>query len=332
VEHYSDFSEEIARIYGYNVIEPTLHSGSPAGGLTKKQKDERLIGQLCRALGYTEICTYSFIGQTDYDKINLPADSPLRKSVVILNPLGEDTSCMRTTSLPSMLGALAKNRGHRNPDARLYEIATVYIDIGEKLPDERPIITIGAYDNCDFFVIKGVCETLLREMRVGNVRFVSERDDPSYHPGRTAAVYSGETRLGLVGQIHPAAAKNYGLQDAYVAQLDFFAIRDCAATGEIVYAQLPRFPAITRDIAVMCDVSVTIAELTDCICRSGGALLRETKLFDIYTGNQVPEGKKSVAFSLAFRCDDRTLTDEDADSEVTGILDALSAGFGAVRR
>jgi phenylalanyl-tRNA synthetase beta chain len=329
IGHYSDLAEEIARFYGYEAIDPTLHSGSPAGAFTPKQKAERQIGQICRAMGYSEICTYSFIGQGDYDKINLPADSHMRKGVVILNPLGEDTSIMRTTSLPSMLGALAKNRSSRNQDARLYEIATVYRDIGEVLPDERPIITLGAYGNVDFFAIKGACETLLREMRVTEVRFTAEHGDPSYHPGRAAAIYSGEIKIGIVGQIHPTVAKDYNLnEDAYAAELDFLLMLDHAA-GESAYTPLPRFPSITRDIAIVCDLTVTVAELIGCIKNSGGKLLREVKLFDIYTGNQVQTGKKSVAFSLTLRSDDQTLTDESADKAVAAILAALAAKHGA---
>jgi len=331
VEHYSDLAEEIARFYGYNVIEPSLHSGSPAGGFTPKQISERVAGSLCRAMGFSEIYTYSFIGKSDYDSIALAEDSALRNSVTILNPLGEETSLMRTTSLPSMLGALARNRGHRNPEARLYELAVVYRDIGEVLPDERPVLTLGAYGSCDFFEIKGACETILREMRVRDVRFVAETDDPSYHPGRTAAVFSGDVRLGVAGQVHPAVAKNYGLPDTFAAGLDFLLMLECTDV-ERKFTQLPRFPAILRDIAVVCDTGVTVAELTDCIRRSGGALLRDVRLFDIYTGGQVADGKKSAAFSLSLRSDEQTLTDEQADEAVAAVLTALKDKHGAFIR
>jgi len=245
--------------------------------------------------------------------------------------MGEDTSEMRTTSLPSMLGALAKNWGHRNPDARLYELAMIYRDIGETLPDERPILTLGAYGKCDFFTIKGVCETLLREFRVENVRFTAERDNPSYHPGRTATIYSGDKPLGVVGQIHPVVAKNYALNEVYAAEIDFLLMLDCAA-GEKTYTPLPRFPAITRDIAIVCDLALPAAELSDCIYRSGGELLREAKLFDVYSGNQVPDGRKSVAFSLTLRSDDQTLTDAQADEVMKRILETLEQELGAVIR
>ena len=331
VESFYDLAEEVARFYGYDVIEPTLHSGSTAGALTVKQVSERQAMSLCRAMGYSEIYTYSFVGQSDYDAISLPADSPLRNGVVILNPLGEDRSIMRTTSLPSMLGALSKNRGHRNQEARLYEMAMIYCDVGETLPDERQILTLGAYGSCDFFEIKGVCETILREMRVKDVRFESEQNNPSYHPGRTAVIYSGEVRLGVVGQIHPLIAKNYGLGETYVSQMDFNTIISCTA-DENKYKQLPRFPAITRDIAVVCDLSVTAGALSECIRKSGGKLLCDVKLFDVYTGNQVDSGKKSMAFSLTLRSDEQTLTDELADEVIKNVLAELEAQLGAVIR
>ncbi|MCL2392408.1 MAG: phenylalanine--tRNA ligase subunit beta [Oscillospiraceae bacterium] len=328
IEHFSDLAEEVARFYGYDVIEPSLHNGTHSGGFTSKQIAERKITGLCRAMGYTEICTYSFVGQTDYDKVALPKDSNLRKGVTILNPLGEDTSIMRTTSLPSMLDALATNWGHRNPEAKLYEMAMIYLDIGEALPDERPILTLGGYGKCDFFEIKGVCETIFREMRVRDVRFTAEKNNPSYHPGRTAAIYSGQTLLGVVGQVHPTVVKNYGISDAFSAQIDFLAMLSCM-DEEISYKQLPRFPAITRDIAVVCDLSVTAADLIECIRGSGGGLLRETTLFDVYTGDQVSEGKKSMAFSLKLRSDEQTLTDDYADEMIKNVLDALKTQFDA---
>ncbi|MCL2367166.1 MAG: phenylalanine--tRNA ligase subunit beta [Oscillospiraceae bacterium] len=331
IEHFSDLAEEIARFYGYDVIEPTLHEGSADGGFTPKQIAERNVTSLCRALSYSEICTYSFVGQSDYDSIELPKDSPLRKGVTILNPLGEDTSIMRTTSLPSMMGALMRNWGHRNQVARLYEMATVYMGIGEKLPEERPILTLGAYGHCDFFEIKGACETILREMRVKEVRFAAEQNDPSYHPGRSAAVFSGETKLGIVGQVHPTVAKHFGVGEAYAAQIDLLKLLDCAAQ-ERVYVPLPRFPAITRDIAVVCGMDVTAADLTNGIFKSGGKLLRDVKLFDVYTGDRVQAGKKSMAFSLTLRSDEQTLTDEHADEALKNILLALETQFGAVIR
>ncbi len=332
IEHYSDLAEEVARFYGYDVIPAEMFGGKTViGGFTQKQQLERQTGAALRALGYSEIYTYSFISPSAYDKIRLDTGSADRNSVVILNPLGEDTSVMRTRSLPSMLETLARNGSYRNADVRLYELAKVYRPTGEALPDERLIVTLGAYGNIDFFALKGAVEALLRELRVVNVTFEADGENPSYHPGRCAVVRSEQTVLGTIGQVHPLAAKNYDLGECYAAELDFNAIMDCRA-AEAKYIPLPRFPAVSRDIAVVCDKSVTVAALTDVIRRGGGALLREVTLFDIYTGSQVPEGKKSVAFSLKLRSDEATLTDADADAATKKILALLNTELGAVIR
>ncbi|SHH85740.1 phenylalanyl-tRNA synthetase beta subunit [Sporobacter termitidis DSM 10068] len=332
VEHYSDLAEEVARFYGYNVIAPAMFGGETvAGGLTEKQALERHVGQVLRGMGFSEIYTYSFISPAAYDKIKLNSDSILRKSTVILNPLGEDTSVMRTTALPSMLETLARNMNYRNQNVRLYEMAKVYRPSGETLPDERLILTLGAYGKTDFFAVKGCVEALLCDLRIPDVRFEADRGNPSYHPGRCAAVYSGKTVIGVIGQIHPAVDKTYDLGETYTAELDFTTLLTCRA-AEGKYAPLPRFPAVERDIALVCDAAVTVGALEDCIKRGGGALLREVELFDIYTGSQVPQGKKSVAFALKLRADDMTLTDEHADEATKKILALLEKETGAVIR
>ena len=332
VEHYSDLAEEVARFYGYNIIEPTMFGGRAVmGGLTEKQTLDRRVGTALRGMGYSEIYTYSFISPSAYNKIGLKEDSLLKKSTVILNPLGEDTSVMRTTSLPSMLDTLARNVNYRNTAVRLYEMAKVYRPTEDTLPEERVIITLGAYGGTDFFDIKGCVEALLCELRVPDVTFEADRENPSYHPGRCAVVRSGETVIGVLGQVHPQIAGNYDIGEAYAAELDFGLILGCRAK-EARYVPLPKFPAVSRDIAVVCDKSVTVAALTDCIRRAGGKLLREVTLFDIYTGAQVPEGQKSVAFSLRLRANDATLTDADADETTTKILELLKTELGAVIR
>lgn len=332
VEHYSDLAEEVARFWGYNVIEPTVFGGEAvAGGFTEKQALERHVGYVLRGLGFSEIYTYSFISPSAYDKINLNLDSIYRNSTVILNPLGEDTSIMRTISLPSMLETLARNVSYRNTNVRLYELAKVYRPVGETLPDERLILTLGAYGNVDFFAMKGCVEALLSDLRVTDVAFEADRENPSYHPGRCAIISVGQTPVGVIGQIHPAVAKNYDIGETYAVELDFLKILDCRSP-EAKYVALPKFPAVSRDIALVCDTVVSVAALTGCIKRGGGALLREVELFDIYTGSQVPEGKKSVAFSLKLRSDDGTLTDADADSATKKILALLEKELGAVIR
>ena len=334
VEHYSDIAEEVARFYGYNKIPCTLMRGETTrGGFNEQQRFDRAIGGAVRALGYDEIITYSFISPTYYDKIRMPKDSSLRNSLKILNPLGEDTSIMRTTILPSMLEIIARNHSYRNKSARLYELGKIYLPREDGLADEPKYLSLGAYgDGVDFFSFKGSIETLLHELRITDVKYVACTDNDSYHPGRCAKVYAGETYLGVFGQIHPLVAANYGMDtEVYTAELSFDAMYE--KRGDIpVYQPLPKFPAVTRDIAVVCDEAVTVGALEESIRRGAKGLLKDVSLFDIYRGPGVAIGKKSVAFNLVLRADDRSLTGEEADEDVQSILAALKADHNAVLR
>ena len=334
VEHYSDIAEEVARFYGYNKIPCTLMRGETTrGGFSEQQRFDRTIGGAVRALGYDEIITYSFISPTYYDKIRMPKDSSLRNSLKILNPLGEDTSIMRTTILPSMLEIIARNHSYRNKSARLYELGKIYLPREDGLADEPKYLSLGAYgDGVDFFSFKGSIETLLHELRITDVKYVACTDNDSYPPGRCAKVYAGETYLGVFGQIHPLVAANYGMDtEVYTAELSFDAMYE--KRGDIpVYQPLPKFPAVTRDIAVVCDEAVTVGALEESIRRGAKGLLKDVSLFDIYRGPGVAGGKKSVAFNLVLRADDRSLTGEEADEDVQSILAALKADHDAVLR
>ena len=334
VEHYSDIAEEVARFYGYNKIPCTLMRGETTrGGFSEQQRFDRAIGGAVRALGYDEIITYSFISPTYYDKIRMPKDSPLRNSLKILNPLGEDTSIMRTTILPSMLEIVARNYSYRNKSARLYELGKIYLPREDGLADEPKYLSLGAYgDGVDFFAFKGGIETLLRELRITDVKFEACTDNASYHPGRCANVYAGEKLLGVFGQIHPLVAANYGVDtEVYTAELSFEAMYEMRG-GIPVYQPLPKFPAVTRDIAVVCDEGVTVGALEESIRCGAKGLLKDVSLFDIYRGPGVAIGKKSVAFNLVLRADDRSLTGEEADEDVQSILAALKADHNAVLR
>ncbi len=334
VEHYSDIAEEVARFYGYNKIPCTLMRGETTrGGFSEQQRFDRAIGGAVRALGYDEIITYSFISPTYYDKIRMPKDSSLRNSLKILNPLGEDTSIMRTTILPSMLEIIARNHSYRNKSARLYELGKIYLPREDGLADEPKYLSLGAYgDGVDFFSFKGSIETLLHELRITDVKYVACTDNDSYHPGRCAKVYAGEAYLGVFGQIHPLVAANYGMDtEVYTAELSFDAMYE--KRGDIpVYQPLPKFPAVTRDIAVVCDEAVTVGALEESIRRGAKGLLKDVSLFDIYRGPGVAIGKKSVAFNLVLRADDRSLPGEEADEDVQSILAALKADHNAVLR
>ena len=335
VRHYSDLAEEVARMYGYNRIPTTLMRGETTlGGRSPAQQARRQIGDLCRGMGFSEIITYSFVSPSCFDKIRMRPDHPLRNAITILNPLGEDTSILRTRVLPSMMEVIARNISYRNASAKLYEFATVYKpQEGSQLANEQVRLSLGAYgDGMDFFSIKGNVEAILKSMRIENVSFLADTNMPSYHPGRCARISAGGMQLGLVGQIHPLIGQNYGIsQPVYGAQLSFSALLEQAGP-EPQYVPLPRFPSVTRDIAVVCDAGIPVAVLEECIARGSQGLLKDITLFDVYTGTPIPTGKKSVAFSLTLRADDKTLTDGEADADIQSILSLLKSELGAVLR
>ena len=334
VEAMADLAEEVARFHGYNNIPTTLMRGQTTrGGYSPEQELERSLGQTCRSLGYDEIITYSFISPTYYDKIRWAPDDPRRASMRICNPLGEDTSIMRTTILPSMLEILTRNYNYRNKSARLYELGRVYFQREDGMADEPKVLSLGAYGGgMDFYTLKGAVDSLLSSIRAEHVTYEAVSDNPSYHPGRCARVLVDGREVGVLGQIHPLTARNYGVDaELYCAELSFPAL--FAAKGaDPQYVPLPKFPAVTRDIAVVCDEAVTVGALEDSIRRGAKGLLKEVTLFDIYRGKGVDEGKKSVAFSLVLRADDRSLTAEEADADVAAILKALETELGAVLR
>ena len=336
VEGIADLAEEVARFYGYNKIPTTLMRGQTTlGGFSEAEKLERQLGAMCRSLGYDEIITYSFISPTCYDKIRWSADDPRRQSFRILNPLGEDTSIMRTTILPSMLEILTRNYNYRNKSARLYEVGRIYLPGGDDgLAVENRVLSMGGYgEDMDFFTLKGAVEAILRDLRIEDVSFAKPcRPNPSYHPGRVADVYAGSRRIGVLGQVHPLVAQNYGVDaEFYCAELSLEALAQ-AKGSDPVYVPLPKFPSVARDIAVVCDEAVTVGALESAIRRGAKGLLKDVALFDIYRGKGIPAGKKSVAFSLVLRSDDRSLTSEEADQDVKSILETLEKELGAVLR
>lgn len=333
VERMPDLAEEIARIYGYDNIPMTLMRGATTiGVLTGEQKAEKVIKDTCYALGYSDIITYSFISPTYYDKIMMPKESPLRKSMEIINPLGEDTGIMRTVSLPSMMETLARNFNSRNEQVRLFELAKVYVPQGGKLPDEKKVLTLGGYGGgFDFFVLKGDVEAVLESLRI-DYRFSKVSDISSYHPGQCAEVYSGDTRIGVLGQVHPMVVDNYDMDTlVFAAELDFNSMFKSVGP-DAEYTPLPKFPATDRDMAVVCDIAIPAGMLVDAVREVCGQLLESAVIFDVYTGGQVPQGKKSVALSLRFRHPDRTLTDEEGDELFNRCLTALGERYGAVLR
>ena len=331
----ADIAEEVARLYGYNEIPTTaFRSETAEGGYTGTMVLENKVGALCRSLGYSEILTYSFVSPAIFDAIRLPADSPLRKTMRIQNPLGEDASIMRTIALPSLLSILSKNYAYHNADVKLYELAKVYLPVeGSLLPQEPKHLLLGTYSkDADFFTLKGEIEAVFKGMNLKPAAYTAVKDNPSYHPGRCAKITIDGVDVGLCGQVHPLVAKNYGIDAGiYAAELDFAALSRFIAPAA-TYHPLPKYPAVSRDISVVCDEAVTVAQLQGCIEASGGKLLRQVRLFDIYRGKGIEEGKKSMAFSLTLRADDRTLTDSDSDAAVSAILAALEKNLGAKLR
>jgi len=337
LECEADLAEEVARFYGYNNIKATLLEGRAAtiGSRTWKQKIEQLIRQTMMSCGLSEAYTYSFTSPKVFDSINLPSDSKLRNTVVITNPLGEDFSIMRTTTLPDMLEVLATNYNRRVEEARLFEMAHVYIPKSlplTELPYEKPVLTLGMYGNTDFYDMTGVVEELMTALGIRKYELEPVKDNPSFHPGRSAKLIINGKECGILGEIHPDVAEKFGAaQRNYVGMIDIEPLVD-GASLKPEYKPLPRFPAVSRDIAMLVDDHVLVKQIEQQISTKAGRILEEIKLFDVYKGKQVPEGKKSVAYSITFRAHDRTLTDDEVAKAMADILKALSEKLGAQLR
>lgn len=333
LEHKADIAEEIARFYGYNVIKSTAISGGAQGKYSGRQKFDQMLGDSMLAMGLSEIMTYSFISPKYYGKVLMPENHPLRKSVVISNPLGEDTSIMRTTALPSMMEILSKNYNNRNPQAHLFELAKEYIPTTpEELPVEKNRLIAGMYGgDVDFFTIKGIAEALLDKAGVNGWDIEASSEPFGYHPGRCAVLSVDGEELGVLGEIHPDCAKNYGIAGrVYAMSLDVDIMYKNAQLAKS-YKPLPKYPSITRDLAVICDENIPVLTLEKAISSAAGNYLESLKLFDVYQGKQIEAGKKSVAFSIILRSSDSTLTDEQATATVKRIMKALDK-VGAVLR
>jgi len=330
----ADIAEEVGRSFGYNEIPTTQLKIAAKGGYSPKMLFESACGNACRALGYNEIITYSFVSPEIFDRIRLPENSALRNPMRIQNPLGEDTSVMRTTALPSMLDILSRNMAYRNKDVKLYELAKIYLPVaGQLQPNEPKILVLGSYgQNADFFSVKGELEGIFSALRVKKASYTAVKDNPSYHPGRCAEITIDGIAVGYIGQIHPLVAENYDMGcPVYCAEVNMEALMDLKLP-EPTYTPLPKFPTVTRDLAIICDDAITVAQAEAVMEKAAGKLLRSIALFDIYRGANIPEGKKSMAFSLSLRADDRTLTDADSEKVVTCVLDALQKELGAILR
>ncbi|MDD5873109.1 MAG: phenylalanine--tRNA ligase subunit beta [Clostridia bacterium] len=328
----ADIAEEVARFYGYANIPTTLPSGeATTGKLSFKMRIEGVARDIAEFCGFSQGMTYSFESPKVFDKLLLPEDSPLRKAIVISNPLGEDFSIMRTTSLNGMLTSLSTNYNRRNKNVKLYELGNIYLPKAlplTELPDERMQFTLGFYGDGDFFSMKGVVEEFLEKVGMRNKPEYDPNAGKTFlHPGRqTNIVYDGEV-IGYLGEVHPDVLDTYSIgEKAYVAVIDMPHIVE-KATFDRKYEGIAKFPAVTRDISMVMDKSVLVGTIEDIIEKRGGKLVESYKLFDIYEGSQIKSGFKSVAYSISFRAKDRTLEDKDINPIMENILKDLG-GLG----
>ncbi len=336
LECMQDISEEVIRIHGYDLI-PTTNFKAEAlvGRRNLKQNTIGMIDELLTNDGYFEIKTFSFISPKYYDNIRMPEDSPMRDSIVISNPLGEDTSIMRTTAVPSVLEVLATNRRYRNKSAKIYENAKVYIKKdGEDQPDERISTVIAAYGDVDFYDMKGVCENILDMLGISGYEFVANKEANTFHPGRCASVYTRDgERLMTFGQIHPEVQQAYGLDvESYVIVCHtekLFSLENL----DKHYTALPKFPSAERDLAFVCDKALTSGEIKKAIKKYAGKLLESVEVFDIFEDEtKVGAGKKSMAYNLVLRSGEKTLSVEECDKVVAKVLKGLEFDLGVTLR
>lgn len=336
----ADIAEEVARFYGYDKIGSTLIEAETTLGVrTKSQKIEDKVRAILASRGLSEICTYGFINEKDLDKINATEDSDLRTQIIkVRNPLSEDYSVMRTTTLPSMLQTLATNNYKKNKNVKLFDISRVYRNVNGQIekgenPEEDYMVTIGLYgDDVDFYVLKGYVETVLREASVLRYEVQAEKFNYSYHPGKTAKMTVGKDIIAVLGEVHPEVAENYDLPEhCYVAEIYLDKLVKYAKV-EKKYVEVPKFPAVERDIAMIVDEKVEVGQIEKAIQKKSKKILEEAKLFDVYRHDKLGLKKKSVAYSLRFRSKDRTLTDEEINSCMEDIITELETTLGAELR
>lgn len=332
----ADLIEEIGRLYGFHNVE----SQPLKGELTRGDKAyDRIVAEkaktVLQGLGYNEVMTYSFISPKAYDRINVEEDSPLRKYIEIMNPLGEDYSIMRTTLIPNMLDLLVRNYNYGVKECYAYEIGNTFIPKElplKELPYEKKVLTIGMYGDEDFYDLKETVEIVFERLGIYGLEFIPEKNNPTFHPNRTALILKDGEKLGILGEVHIDVMENYDMDKrTYIADLDFDKIVKYANL-ERKYKPLPKYPAMVRDIAVVVDMDVTVGQIQKEILSKGEGLIEDVELFDVYTGEQVEEGKKSLAFSITYRSYERTLVDDEVNKIQNNIISALESSFNAKLR
>lgn len=337
IEEEVDLIEEIGRIYGFHNIENKPFVGlltrgeRPFNKIIENKAKSILVG-----LGLNEIMTYSFISPKAYDKVKLPKDDSKREYIEILNPLGEDFSSMRTTIIPNMMKVLSRNYNYGVENAYGFEIGSIFLPKElplKELPIEKSTLCIGMYgEKADYYVIKEIVDILLEELGILKVKYIREEKNPTFHPGRTANIVLEDKIIGIIGEVHPDVSENYSIKErVYIAEIDFDTIVEYSNLDK-KYKPLPKYPAIVRDIAIVLDKDIMAQEIEEVILNQGKGLIDEVKLFDIYEGEQVPEGMKSVAYSIVYRSYERTLKDKEINELHSNIIKELEDRFNAKLR
>ena len=328
----ADVAEEVARFYGYDKIPMTLPTGeATTGKLPFKLRIQEVARDIAEYCGFSEGMSYSFESPKVFDKLCIPKDSDLRKVITISNPLGEDYSIMRTSTLNGMLASLSTNYNRRNKDVRLYELGNIYLPKSlpiTELPDERTMFTLGMYGNGDFFDMKGVCEEFFEKIGMKKkVTYDPNSEKPFLHPGRQAnMIYEGKV-VGYLGEVHPSVADNYSIgEKAYIAVIDILDILEFAGFNH-KYTGIAKYPAVTRDLSLVVPHAVLAGQIEEIFDQRGGNILESYQLFDIYEGAQIEKGFKSMAYSLVFRAHDKTLGENESSAVMKKIMNGLN-GLG----
>jgi len=331
---FNDIAEEIVRMYGYDKIPSTLMDGDTTVGIkTYGQQIEDRVKNTLVGAGLYETLVFSFTNPNIFDRLNMPKDSTKRDAVVIKNPLGVENSIMRTTAIASMMEVLSRNENFKAEKVRLFELGKIYTPKpDEDLPEEKRVITIGMYGDCDFYDLKGVVEIVLDDLGITKRSYEPNKDNTTFHPGRCASLIAGGKEIGVLGQIHPAVCENYDVSnEIYVAEIDFEALLLLAKT-EKTYKKLPKYPSSQRDLALIADDTVLAAQIENIIKKKAGNIFESLTLFDVYKGKQIADNKKSMAYSVVFRDENKTLTDEDINPVIESILKELSEKLGVTLR
>ncbi len=342
IEYEADLIEEIARLWGYDKIPATLpQGGSTQGGLNPYQKFREQIRE-CMAQNLYEVINFSFVTPRYFDMLQIPAESKLREVIQVANPLSEEQSVMRTHLLGGLLDTVSRNLARKNSSLAFFEMGSIFLPVGKQLPDEvlkLTAVTAGKTEvnwlqnsvEMDFFFLKGILEKLLREIGVENPSYI-QLNDPSYHPGRSARILCQEKEIGVIGEIHPLVRQNYGIKPRVCAfDLDVETLYSLASQKKMM-EQITRYPAVERDLAILVKEEIKAAQAVDIIEANGGELLRKVIVFDLYAGEQVAAGCKSLAFRLTFQSADRTLTEEEVNTCMESILSKLKEEIQAELR